>query len=374
MGVGDAVRYIRRDPEPTVHRILLIQTRRLGDVVLSTALLDDLHRARPGVPIDWLVGRAAEPLLREHPLIAERFVAESRPIAALARELRARRYELVVDVQGSTTTMLLTRATGAATRVGWRARGWRLAYTRALPRGATHEYVVRERERLLELAGITPSGALPRLALTETERRDGERMLAGAGARDGARASSPVGLLLSTREAAKDWRAEAFAELAASLVTDGALPVVFSTAEDAERIARVRAAAPTALVLPPLELRAFLGALAACRVFVSGDTGPAHMADALGVPRVTIFGPTSPMQWKPPIATAIALRASETPTIRLRDRARAVRTGTDFTSPVSPRAVLDAVRALLRGGELDSAGRAASSVVGARRSPRTTES
>ena len=55
---------------PRIQRILLVQLRRLGDVVLSTALLDDLHGALPEAQIDMLVGRHAAPLVAGHPLLS----------------------------------------------------------------------------------------------------------------------------------------------------------------------------------------------------------------------------------------------------------------------------------------------------------------
>ena len=73
---------------PRLERILLIQLRRLGDVVLSTALLNDLHRALPNVSIDMLVGRHAAPLVADHPLIRRRIVLEDRGTLATARLVR----------------------------------------------------------------------------------------------------------------------------------------------------------------------------------------------------------------------------------------------------------------------------------------------
>jgi ADP-heptose:LPS heptosyltransferase len=130
------------------------------------------------------------------------------------------------------------------------------------------------------------------------------------------------------------------------------MPIVFTTPGDETRAALVRAAAPRAVILPPLDLRRFLSVLATCRVLVSGDTGPAHMADALGVPRVTIFGPTSSVHWCPPVPTAIALRAPDAETVRLRDRARQVAEGRDFTGAISARMVLESVHTLLAGARV----------------------
>jgi ADP-heptose:LPS heptosyltransferase len=331
-------------------RVLLVQLRRLGDVVLTTALLEDLHRAIPGVEVDFLVGPEAAPLVAGHPLIHERIVYDPARTVAMWGEVRARRYDWVVDVQGNLRTALVARASGARVRVGWRMRGWPLFYTHAYPRGnvATQgapEYVVRERQRLLELIGIPVGPSRPSLHLSLEERARGERDARAAGA-------SPytprVGFVLSTRDPAKDWSAEGFGAVAAALAADGVTPVIFQTPDDAARIAHVRAMASGAVVVPPLDLRRFLGVLATCRVFVSGDTGPAHMADALGVPRVTIFGPTAPEAWTPGLSTTVAVRGARARVVRLRDRARLLAQGHDFTGDITPEMVLEPVRALLR--------------------------
>src|SRR5918911_278473 len=162
--------------------ILLIQIRYLGDVVLSTALLEDLRCALPGAAMDFLVGETAAPLLLEHPLIRERIVLDVDHPAAMWRRVRARHYDWVIDVQGNLRTAMLTRLSGAPVRVGWRVRAWPLAYTHAPPRGGGPEYVVRERRRLLELVGVPASSAGPRLYLSAEERDRGERDAIAAGA------------------------------------------------------------------------------------------------------------------------------------------------------------------------------------------------
>lgn len=331
-------------PGPPPRRILVIQLRRLGDVVLTTALLDDIARAFPAAHIDFLVGPAAAPLLAGHPLIAERIVFDAVRRKAMAREIRARRYDWVVDVQGSLPTAMVTRASGARVRLGWRVRGWRLWYTHARSRKGPIEYVVRERRRLLELAGVAVGDSLPSIHLTGEERELGERDAHSCGAGAG---SPRVGILASTREPAKDWGVDGFASVARALAAEGATPVIFQTAGDDERVEALRALAPGAVVVPPLELRRFLGVLSTMSVFVSGDTGPAHMADALGVPRVTIYGPTPSAAWSPGLSTTLAVQGPGARVVRMRDRAPMLAQGHDFTGGVTPEMVLAPIRTLL---------------------------
>jgi ADP-heptose:LPS heptosyltransferase len=329
---------------PLPRRILVIQLRRLGDVVLTTALLDDIASAFPNAAVDFLVGAAAAPLLAGHPLIRERVVFDSARRKAMTREIRSRRYDWVVDLQGSLTTAMLARASGARVRLGWRVRGWRLWYTHAKSRKGPIEYVVRERRRLLELAGVAVGDSLPSIHLSAVERDQGERDARSCGAPPG---SPRVGILLSTREPAKDWKVDGFASVARALLADGVTPLIFQTVGDEERAERFRALAPGAVMVPPLELRRFLGVLAGTSAFVSGDTGPAHMADALGVPRVTIFGPTPSAAWSPGLSTTVSVQGPGARIVRMRDRAAMLAQGHDFTGGVTPDMVLAPVRRLL---------------------------
>ena len=288
-------------------RLLLIQVRRAGDVVVSTALLEELHRAFPGVSCDWLVGSPAASLLEHHPLIRERLLFDSARIRETGARLRRASYDWVLDVQGSWRTAVLTRMSAAPVRIGWRGwnRGW--AYTHSAPRGNTSPvaYVVRDRERLLGAAGITVSGtAAPRLHLTGSELAAGAvRVRSLAGDR------KVVGAVLSTSSRAKDWAPEKFAELASKLAADGVATVVFPTpGGGSQEDAFVAAAGGGAIMGPLVPLRELMGLIAACDVFVSGDTGPAHIATALGVPRVTVYGPSPAEGWTPDSPLAVAVR------------------------------------------------------------------
>lgn len=332
-----------------LERILLIQLRRLGDVVLSTALLDDLRRALPDASIDVLVGRHAAPVLAGNPLIRTRIVLEERGTLATARYVRAERYDAVFDVQGSLRTAMITRASGAPLRVGWKVRAAPLAYTHSLARSGAPEYVVRKRRRLLELAGIAVGTSLPRIEMSDAERRQGETDLRAAGAPPQGRR---VAFALVTSSPARDWPIDKFASLGNALLARGITPVVLAAGTPASVVERMRELCARVVIVPALdrnrdrEIRRFLGVIGACDVLLSGDTGPAHMADALGVPRVTLYGPTTPQNYAPGLATTIALRTPG-PAVRIRDENRMHRAGHDFFPGVTVDMVMEAIARLL---------------------------
>ena len=111
-----------RVPHP--RRILIAQLRRLGDVVLTTALLNDLRRAFPNTPVDFLVGDRAAPLLEHHPLIHERLIYDREHPMRTWRAVRARHYDWVIDPQSSPRTAPVALLSGAPVRAGFAARVW----------------------------------------------------------------------------------------------------------------------------------------------------------------------------------------------------------------------------------------------------------
>jgi ADP-heptose:LPS heptosyltransferase len=328
-------------------RILVTQLRRLGDVVLTTALLPDLRRSFPDAAVDFLVGDRAAPLLEHHPLISDRLVYDRERPAQNWRAARARRYDWVIDPQSSPRTAPLALLSGAPVRAGFGVRGWGWVYTHRLPRqGRPTEYVARERQRLLELLGVPIEPPRTSLAVTPEERARGRSLLES----HGVSLSGPVAaVVLSSGEANKEWPAEHFGTMVEMLAAAGVRAFAFEMPGDSGRIVRAKASSPRLVSIATPALRDFMGALIACDVLISADTGPAHIATALSVPRVTIFGPEPPAAWAPagdPLVVAVRATAIAS-TQRVPSKDPRVPT---LMAQVPPGVVADAVLRLLATG------------------------
>ncbi len=323
-------------------RILLIQLRRLGDVILTAGLLGDLRRADAQSEIDFLTGAPAEPLLREHSLVSNLIVYDKEHPMRMIRQIRGRRYDWVIDLQSNPRTAMLTGASGAPVRAGWDIGFWSWMYTHTLPRsGGRTVYVLRERQRFLEMLNVPVGAPTTRLEITGQERSRAEALLVAARVPAGPR----VGMVLSVTEPVRQWPIERFAELSEALVQDGVVPVVLRNPGDEALAALLRSICPSAVVVETTDLRTLLAVIASCSVLVSGDTGPAHMATALGVPRVTIYGPTDPGAWNPGLPTTIIVRDPTASVMRTRDWAAAGEHA--GITGVSAESVLENVRVLL---------------------------
>jgi lipopolysaccharide heptosyltransferase II len=268
----------------------------LGDTVMALPAMHGLRAARPRVSV-VAVGRWAS-------LLAGQGVADalvSYPIGWRARRrvaaaLRAMRPDVAVLMTNSFESALAARFWGARMRLGYDADLRRPLLTHAAPLPSPRLHQIDEYRRLLEAAGVSAPATIPVWRLGEDAAAGAavSSLLDECGVSEGARA---VGLHLGASfGSSKQWPVASFAGVASHLRERGLRPIVLGSPADAEMAAAVSAAAgwaiPSLVARDRPELLPSLLARLAC--LVSGDTGVAHLAAAVGTPTVTLFGPTDP--------------------------------------------------------------------------------
>ncbi|NVO32465.1 glycosyltransferase family 9 protein [Hymenobacter lapidiphilus] len=166
--------------------ILLIQTAFIGDVILATALLEYLHRTEPGTPVDFLVRRGNEGLLRGHPHVREVLVWDKnqdkyRGLLGLLGQIRRTNYGRVVTLQRFASTGLLTAFSGAPERVGFDKNPLARFFTRTAPH--VIEAGVHEVTRNLRLLAPEYQGPVvpPRLYPSTDDEQEAAEAVAAAG-------------------------------------------------------------------------------------------------------------------------------------------------------------------------------------------------
>ncbi len=159
---------------PAPPAVLLIQTAFIGDVILATALLDYLHQTEPATPVDFLVRKGNEGLLKGHPHVRQVLVwdkkrAKYRGLGRLLRQIRGAGYGRVITLQRFASTGLLTAFSGAPERIGFDKNPLARFFTRTAPH--VIENGVHEVTRNLRLLAPAYTGPVvpPRLYPTATD-------------------------------------------------------------------------------------------------------------------------------------------------------------------------------------------------------------
>jgi heptosyltransferase-2 len=267
----------------------------LGDTVMAQPALAGLRAALPEASIT-VVGRWA-PLLRGQG-VADALLEYPAPRSRgrFARALAGARPDLALILPNSFESARAARRWGARRRVGFDTDARRLYLTDRVPLPEPRRHQVDEYRLLVEAIGMPAPLIEPRLRLADDPVAEAEvdALLAGGGRSDGRPA---IGLHLGAASGpAKRWEPSGWAGLADRLGKAGLTPLLLGGPADAPVAAeagRLAAAAPRSLVgRDRAALLPHLLARLAC--LVSADTGVAHLAAALGVATVTLFGPTDP--------------------------------------------------------------------------------
>jgi ADP-heptose:LPS heptosyltransferase len=283
--------------------ILAIRPRALGDVVLTTPALRALHRGHPDEPLDVVTEPRYAVLLEGLPGVTRVLTLgrDRDSTAELAGQIRRRGYGRVVDFFGNPRSALLTWASGARETYGYDVRGRRFAYRTRVARdpgtsGGRREYAAATHVRLARAAGGVSDGLHSRVSVPGRARAEADRLLEAAGLRDPARA---LGLVAAGTWPTKTWPASHAARFARSLRQAGREVLLLAGPGEERVTGLLTRLVPGLRVLPPCDVGALAGVIARLGGVVGTDSGPRHLAAALGVPTFAWFGPTHPDNWTP---------------------------------------------------------------------------
>jgi len=295
-------------------RILIIKPSSLGDIVHALPVLAGLRRAYPDAHIAWLAASAFAPLLDGNPLLDEVIPFDRRRYGKMWRSpratvafwrlvalLRRSRFDLVLDLQGLLRSGLLAFLSGAPQRIGAAGarEGARLLYTRLYRPPDSARHAVDKLLFVLAELGLPIEQTEFPLAVTEHERGEAAALLAEVVGTPIERYSA---LLPGARWASKRWPAERWGGLVDRMAAGGLPPVVLlGAADEQQRAQRVVAAscAPLINLVGRTNLRQLVALLDGADEVVCCDSGPMHIAAALGRRVTAVFGPTDPSRTGP---------------------------------------------------------------------------
>jgi heptosyltransferase-2 len=281
--------------------ILVVQTAWLGDIVLTTPLLRELKRARPEATVTVVTTPLGAETLFGLPFVDEIVVFDKKGrdrgilgTLRLARRLRRARFEVSIAAQRSFRTGLLLRASGAPLRVGFEEARGSWAYTRKIG-WVAGDHAVRRYLALSAPAGGHPESADPRpeLAVRSEARASATKLLAESAIGPG----EPVlALAPGSIWGTKRWTPEGFAAVARAARERGLRPVLLGSPAERELCEQVASLSGAGAVVfaGRTSIPEMTALLSISRGLVTNDSGPGHVASAVGTPVIAVFGPTVP--------------------------------------------------------------------------------
>jgi lipopolysaccharide heptosyltransferase I len=319
----------------TIQRLLIVRLGAMGDIIHTLPAVAALRRAFPEAMIGWVVEERWAELLctlsepRSGPRSPRRPLADRihtvdtkkwrkspfsvqtwEQIAAGLSELRAPRYEVAVDFQGAARSALLARWSGAPVIYGVaqpRENVASMFYTRQIIAQGRH--IVEQNLSLAEAVAHRslqmPPIEFPHDEAIEKQIADrdfGDFVLLNPGAGWGA----------------KRWPAERYGQVARQLGKDGIRSLINFGPGEESLVQTVEDAGGGASRRISCSLTELIAFTRRARLFIGGDTGPMHLAAALGVPAVALFGPTDPARNGPFGTRSVVLRSSLSPTTHAR--------------------------------------------------------
>lgn len=289
-------------------RVLIVKMSALGDVIHALPVLDYLHRVSPGIEIDWVVEEQFREVLEGNPLISRLYQVRTkvwrkhplagatiREVGELKRALREQCYDLVFDIQGNLKSGLVCWLTGAPDRIGFTREvlqeSVNLAFTTRQVPIRRQDYHVTD--QCLRLVSVPFGRDFKDMELTT----DIATSPADDAAADVLLSTLDNGLAFlfhcGTTWSTKLWLAEGWVALGKALLDKYPESSILlswgSEAEKGEAMAIASAVGNGARVIDRFTLKGFAALLKRVDLVVGGDTGPVHLAAAVGTPTVSFY-------------------------------------------------------------------------------------
>jgi lipopolysaccharide heptosyltransferase I len=296
-------------------RIAIVKLSSLGDVIHALPVARALRRAMPAAHLTWVVEAREYAILRDHPDLDAVVPVDTRlwrrliwrpagarevlgEVGRLRVRIRRAAFDVAIDLQGLIKSGLLTAYTGAPVRIGFSAGHCRerlnaLFTNRHVAPPASARHVVDQYLALLDPLGVRPGAPEFFVPASIIAERRMEELLVKEGIKRGDRL---VAINPGAGRSEKRWPVERFHALADRLATEGEARVLVLWGPDESHMAReIALGLPggSVLLAPPTDLGELTALLRRCRLMIANDTGPLHLAAALGTPSLGLFGPTS---------------------------------------------------------------------------------
>lgn len=301
-------RLISKDFKPApdirqIKKLLFIRIDRIGDMILSTPVFKSLKSANPLLEITVLASPTNARLIELNPYVERVIIFDTRRglhhAFMVIRKLRKFGFDLAIDpYRGyALTSACISFLSGAKWRVGYPFCGREIFFNIEAEEPPADPPIIDEVLNTLNPLGVHAKERALQIFISDTEKRQAKEWLTQAGIRT----TIIIGVHPGAYYESQRWPAEYYADLIFRLQREKDFDVIlFGGPADSSIISRMRARLNGEIPIhESQDLRLFLALIAECSLFICNNSGPLHMAAALGVPTISFMGPTVKERWMP---------------------------------------------------------------------------
>jgi len=275
-------------------KILVIQLKRAGDVLVTTPIPTLLKQQWPHAQIDFLVMKPFASLLENHPALHRIHIYDTNHPFKTAWMIRQQHYDAIFDFQSSPRSAWLTVLSGASVTAGYQVTFWGNFYRYSVPRPGKMPVTEGKVSLLQPLIGSISTIPPRQLYLMSSEKESAKNQL-----RCDDDSRPIIGIIPTHRQESRRWEMSSFAKVAQQLTDEGFRVLLFWGPGEKEEVEALQKQCPKAECIPPTSFRQMAALLENCQLVITNDNGPMHLAVSVGTPTLTIYGPTDPESWNP---------------------------------------------------------------------------
>ncbi|HSR17960.1 MAG TPA: glycosyltransferase family 9 protein [Ignavibacteriaceae bacterium] len=275
-----------------INKILIIKPRGIGDVVLSTIVLDNLVIRFPSAIIDYLTEEFARPVLENNPLVNKILImGKSEFSLKVAWRIRKEKYDMILDLWSNPRTAQITFFSGAKYRVGFAYRGRKYAYNIKASEERGEHHSAEHNLELLKAIDVPIISKKIHCYVSELNIELGRESL-----NKNLNGITAVGIIPSGGWPSKRCDAIKWVEICKTIKNkyDVVFLILWGPGDEIDAEFIYKNLPDETILAPQTDLSAMMGLIKNCDMIIANDSGPMHIAAALGIPTLGIFGPTNP--------------------------------------------------------------------------------
>ncbi|MCX6119353.1 MAG: glycosyltransferase family 9 protein [Proteobacteria bacterium] len=282
-------------------KILLIQLRQLGDILLTTPAIRSVRKRHPECTLHVLTHSMGKLILADNPFLDEHIVLPSKGLSEnlnFLRRLRKERYDICVDFMCNPRSSFLSIVTQAPRRIGFETRR-SLAYTECVPRLSGSDYIAIEKFRILKDLTTTEQDIRLDLPFAKKDSEIGRKFVHDLVSETGS--TFVVCLSPTHRRDDRKWPPGHWVTMADHLALSfNAIVVWLWGPGELEEVKALQERTKLKTYLAPkTSFRELAGLIAQCQLFIGNSNGPSHVSVAVNTPSIQLHGPTDAPSWCP---------------------------------------------------------------------------